>query len=122
MKKFGPDFHLSSWKMKDMMPWYVRKPGRETCMCRYHMKFDHFCDAFRRWKQAVLKGLTDEQAKACVVAPANAQEMRQFLQCDKVDGLYPAECSMRHRLRCGKCADKFASLVSKLMSNVQLDQ
>ena len=69
VKKFGPDFHLSSWKLKDLMPWYVRKPGRETCMCRYHMEFDHFCDALRRWKQAVRKELTPEQAEQCVECP-----------------------------------------------------
>ena len=47
-RKFGPDFHLSNFKMKSLIPWFVRKPGRETCMCRYHMEFDHFCDAFKR--------------------------------------------------------------------------
>ena len=40
--KFGPKFHLSSWKMAAMKPWYVRRPGRVTCMCRYHLEFDHF--------------------------------------------------------------------------------
>jgi hypothetical protein len=119
MKRFGEGFHLSSFKMKNLMPWYTRKPGRETCMCRYHMKFDHFCDALRRWKQAVSQDLTPEQTKACTTAPANAQEMRQFLQCEKVGGLYPAECSMRHRLCCRKCANKFDSLISNAERSVR---
>jgi hypothetical protein len=119
MKRFGEGFHLSSFKMKNLMPWYTRKPGRETCMCRCHMKFDHFCDALRRWKQAVSQDLTPEQTKACTTAPANAQEMRQFLQCEKVGGLYPAECSMRHRLCCRKCANKFDSLISNAERSVR---
>ena len=56
--------------------------------------------------------LTPEQAKMCTTAPTNVQEMREFLQCEKVDGLYQAECSMRHRLCCRKCANKFDSLIS----------
>ena len=119
VKKFGPPFRLSNGKMNEMKPWHVRKPGRETCMCRYHMEFEHFCDALRRWKQAAAKDLTEEQLEHCVECPANAQEMGKFLQCEKGPfGLYQPECSMRHRLECRKCKGKFDLLVSEVERGV----
>ena len=114
VKKFGEGFHLSSWKMKEKMPWYVRKAGRETCMCRCHMEFDHFCDALRKWKLVVAQELTTEESKQCVDAPKDPQSMRQYLQCDKEDGLYKPECSMRHRLMCKECCNKSDSLVCEV--------
>ena len=94
------------------MPWYVRKAGRETCMCRYHMEFDNFCVSLRRWKQAVKKEMTEEQIKSYVEAPENSQSMRQHLQCDKDGDFCKPECSMRHRLLCRECSGKFESLIS----------
>ena len=109
--KFGEGFHLSIGKMLKLMPWYVKRPGRETCMCRYHMEFEHFCEALRRWKQLASKELTVEERGSCSTCPVNAQAMRQHLQCSKGGSFYQAKCSMRHRLRCS-CHSKFSSLIS----------
>jgi hypothetical protein len=55
---FGDEFHLSSTKMRDLKPFYIRRPGRQTCLCRYHLGFDHFFKALRRWS-------LQEDVKAC---------------------------------------------------------
>jgi hypothetical protein len=55
---FGDEFHLSSTKMRELKPFYIRRPGRQTCLCRYHLGFDHFFKAFRRWS-------LQEDVKAC---------------------------------------------------------
>jgi len=44
-------FTISWGEMSQMMPKFVRRPGRQTCMCRYHMEFQEFCDAIRRCVQ-----------------------------------------------------------------------
>ena len=111
--KFG-GFTLSWGKMLQLMPRFVRRPGRQTCMCRYHMEFQEFCDALRRWKQSAQKELTPDQAKQCAPAPSSAQEIRQLLQGPKEQGFYKPECCMRHRIKpgCSTCRDKFNPLIS----------
>ena len=52
--KYGPEFHLSSWKLRDLKQFYHKYPGRNVCLCRYHMDWDHRCDALRRWHLAYL--------------------------------------------------------------------
>ena len=39
--KFGVDFHLSTTKMRELKPYFCKVPGRNVCLCRYHMAFDH---------------------------------------------------------------------------------
>ena len=111
-QRFGAGFKLSIGKMVELMPWFVRRPGRETCMCRYHMQFDHFSDALRRWKQAVKADLPPGQAAQCRECPVNSQAMRQYLQCEKEGSFYKPECCMRHRLACKQCTGKLGELVS----------
>ena len=52
--KYGPEFHLSSWKLRDLKQCYHKYPGRNVCLCRYHMDWDHRCDALRRWHIAYM--------------------------------------------------------------------
>lgn len=106
-------FRLSWGKMLQLMPKIVRRPGRQTCMCRYHMDFQEFCDALRRWKQSAQKEMTPAQAKQCIPAPSSAQEMRQKLQCPKEGGFYKPECCMRHRIKpgCNACRGKLSEFI-----------
>ena len=112
-------FHISYGKMQQMMPWYVRRPGRETCMCRHHMEFEHFSDAIRRWKQSAGRELTPEQASECTDAPLNAQAMRQCLQCPKEGPFYKPECCMRHRLQCHDCEGRLSGMICDAERNAR---
>ena len=51
--KFGDEFHLSTWKLEKLRKYYHRRPGRNVCLCRYHMDFDQRHDALRKWKLKV---------------------------------------------------------------------
>jgi hypothetical protein len=55
--KFGIGFSLSTWKLRDLNKYYHKHPGRNVCLCRYHMDWDHRFDALRRWKPQVKKEL-----------------------------------------------------------------
>ena len=47
----GVGFHLSAKTFRRIRPHYVRKAGRTTCMCRYHMQFAKFVLAYARFRQ-----------------------------------------------------------------------
>jgi hypothetical protein len=57
-KEFDSTFHLSYWKFAQMEPYYVRKAGRTTCFCRYHLEYRKFvtADASFRKKLSACEG------------------------------------------------------------------
>jgi hypothetical protein len=50
---FGDEFTVSRPTMLKFKKYYHRYPGRNTCLCRYHMEFDNHFYAIRRWKASV---------------------------------------------------------------------
>ena len=53
-----PDFSVSIKKMCA----YIRKPGRQTSLCRYHLEFEHDVDAGRRCSVAATLELVETRA------------------------------------------------------------
>lgn len=47
--KYGEGFAISSWKLRDLKKFYHKYPGRNVCLCRYHMDWDHRYDAHKRY-------------------------------------------------------------------------
>jgi len=90
-REYGSGFHLSERKMVDLKPFYVKIPGRETCLCRYHMAFEHRFNALRRWKQLAHRDVHTNpamQCADCMPAPTSAAECRQRLCCPRGDSVY----------------------------------
>lgn len=86
-----------------------RYPGRDTCLCRYHMEFNHYYNALRKFKSEARRILPEEVRPGLVPCPGSAQELRVCLNCDK-DGEYykPACCSRK----CAECKGSLEALVS----------
>ena len=90
------NFHVGIRKMMELMPFQIRKMGRSTSMCRYHMEFDHDCECGRRWSVMATK-----DAGCGCKWPANDYEMRSSLMCTKgkYNGsdfhYYPIKCVNR---------------------------
>ena len=109
-RKFGPGFHLSERKMVDLMPYYVKVPGRKTCVCRYHMAFDHRFNAYRRWKQSAYKAVKQDSSAVDPELPSCSAEMRSRLCCNRGDSpCYKPACCNR---TCKDCEGSFDSLAS----------
>lgn len=87
------NFSVSIKKMCDLMPHFIKKQGRQTSLCRYHMENENDCDAGRRWSVAATKS-----AGCDCKWPTNAREMRQAMMCAPAKGngsdweYYPREC------------------------------
>ena len=81
--KFGIGFSLSTWKLRDLKKYYHKYPGRNVCLCRYHMDWDHRFDALRRWKAQVKKELNlSEDCPDCASIPSS-QALREFFCCPR---------------------------------------
>lgn len=101
------DFCVSAKKMCDLMPFYIRKPGRHTSLCRYHLEFQHDVEAGRKWSASATK------AAGCdCVWPKNEYDMRVAMMCAKgsFNGsefeYYPRRCVLRHCVACAGAMDK----------------
>ena len=102
-EEFGASFTLSKPTMLKYKKYYHRYPGRNTCLCRYHMQFEHHFQAIRRWKAAARRAMPTSQHSALVEMPGSAQELRQFLCCPRDGKYYGWDCVYR---RCNECKDK----------------
>jgi len=107
IEEFGEDFHLSKPKMLGLKKYYHRYPGRNTCLCRYHMAFDHHFTALRKWKALARQHLPMVVHSTLVKMPESAREFRQFLQCEKVVDFYKQGCTNR---TCSHCKHKLSTL------------
>jgi hypothetical protein len=108
-EEFGEHFHLSKPKLLGLKKYYHRYPGRNTCLCRYHMAFDHHFTALRKWKALARQHLPLSVHATLVKMPESATEFRQFLQCDKDGDYYKQGCTNR---TCSHCKHKLSALFS----------
>ena len=46
--KHGEEFHLGRKKMRELMPFYVKKAGKETCVCIHHLIWDKMISDYAR--------------------------------------------------------------------------
>ena len=112
-KSGDPEFQVSMKTMIRLMPHEVRKPGRQTSLCRYHMEYEHFHESGRQWSAVATK-----EAPCGCKWPSNAHDMRTALNCpkQKYNGstfeYYPIACTNRtcvdcignlDKLTCDKC-------------------
>ena len=109
-EEFGEDFHLSKPKMLDLKKYYHQYPGRETCLCRYHMEFDNHFYALRKYKASVRQSLPQATRSVLPQMPGSPRELRQHLQCEKEGEYYKQHCADR---TCVRCVGKLEKLVSK---------
>ena len=79
----GRGFHLSSTKMRERRPHYIRRPGRQTCLCRYHMASGHFHRALRKWSLQSEVVNADCACLACLQVPKSEAEFRRLLCCER---------------------------------------
>ena len=110
-EKFGPSFSLSEKKMLGLKRYYHRYPGRNTCLCRYHMSFDNHYYALRKWKNAARRELPEAARSALVVMPDSPRGLRLHLQCPKEAGsqYYHKWCTER---KCTDCHNKLSELIT----------
>ena len=106
-EQFGVNFSISKPTMLKYKQHYHRYPGRNTCLCRYHMEFDHHFYALRRWKAAARRALPSLQHATLVEMPGSPKEFRQFLMCEREGEYYGWDCAKRS---CVDCKGKLASL------------
>ena len=53
--KHGEEFHLGRKKMRELMPFYVKKAGKETCVCIHHLIWDKMISDYARERTALRK-------------------------------------------------------------------
>ena len=104
-EEFGEEFRLSKPTMLSLKKYYHQYPGRETCLCRYHMAFDNHFTALRKWKAAARRMLPEEARAALPVMPGSPRELRQHLQCPKDGEYYQQRCADRSCIHCSKKLD-----------------
>jgi hypothetical protein len=114
-EEFGESFKLSKGTMLKLKKYYHLYPGRDTCLCRYHMQFDNHFTALRKWKVAARRLLPEDQHSALPEMPGSPRELRQFLQCDKDGEYYQQRCADR---KCTHCCNKLNSLVTSAEMDV----
>ena len=108
-EEFGDDFSISKPTMLKYKQYYHRYPGRNTCLCRYHMEFDHHYHALRRWKAAARRALPSETHASLVDMPGSPKEFRQFLMCQRDGEYYGWDCAKRD---CAQCKCNLSTLFS----------
>jgi hypothetical protein len=108
-ERFGEEFHLSKLKGLDLKRYYHRYPGRDTCLCRYHMEFQNHFVALRKWKAAARRELPKETQSTLCVMPGSARELREFLQFPKAGEYHGQRCTDR---KCVKCKNNLRSRVT----------
>ena len=107
--EFGASFKISRPTMLNCKKHYHRYPGRNTCLCRYHMEFDHHFNSIRRWKANARRQMTTATIAAAniVEMPGSAKELRQFLMCERSGEYYNWDCAKR---KCDKCRNNLEKL------------
>ena len=108
-EEFGDGFSISKPTMLKYKQYYHRYPGRNTCLCRYHMEFDHHYHALRRWKAAARRALPSETHASLVDMPDSPKEFRQFLMCQRDGEYYGWDCAKRD---CAKCKCNLSTMFS----------
>jgi hypothetical protein len=106
---FGDEFTVSRPTMLKFKKYYHRYPGRNTCLCRYHMEFDNHVYAIRRWKASAQRSLSQADKANCVEMPGSPKELRTFLMCPREGEYYDWDCVNR---KCANCKAKLQTLFS----------
>ena len=75
-------FHLSETKFRDLKPFWVKKPGRETCLCRYHMGFAHYATSRHQFR-VTLKSDPGVQSACSCPNPKHWVDARRQLVCPR---------------------------------------
>ena len=99
-EEFGESFKLSKGTMLKLKKYYHLYPGRDTCLCRYHMEFDNHFTALRKWKAVARRLLPEEARSALPPMPGSPRELRQHLQCPKDGEYYQQRCAARSCIHC----------------------
>ena len=109
--QFGDVFHLGTTKMRQLKPYFCKVPGRNVCLCRYHMAFDNFHTALCRWKQTTAQRLPSDARDSVKKCPTTTPGLRALLCCTRDEGsaLYKPTCCDRS---CASCKTNLSSFFS----------
>ena len=122
-EEFEEDFHLSKPKMLDLNKYYHQYPGRETCLCRYHMEFDNHFYALRKYKSSVRRLLPEATHSALPQMPDSPRELRKHLQCEREGEYYVCGLQWEVTHACfegrdgGSTDDQISTLVQDTLHN-----
>ena len=50
--RFGANFKFSYALFKSVEPFQIHAAGRETCLCRYHLRFEYMAIALYQYRKA----------------------------------------------------------------------
>ena len=106
-EEFGDSFSISKPTMLKLKKYHHRYPGRNTCLCRYHMEFGHHWNAVRRWKSDARRALLDASHANILQMPGSPKEFRQFLVCPRSGVYYNWDCVNR---KCNDCKQNLEKL------------
>ena len=87
-----------------------RYSGRDTCVWRYHMEYQHYYNALRRYKSLARRCLPEAEREGLLDCPDSSRGLRQYLNCEQDDdGYYQLDCAKR---KCTDCKGNLELMVS----------
>ena len=76
-------------KMKLLMPYFVKRKGRNLCLCWRHLEWDFLCEALHLWRKTNKqshRGAPPAVSSSCACRnERNPYEMRKGLMCPRAD-------------------------------------
>ena len=101
-----PEFSVGRRFMTSLRPFFIKRPGREYSLCRYHMEWTNLCHALKSWSS---RSLTNNCHHVAVTADEHG--LRNMLMCAKAEEFegryYQISCANR---TCPACADSLSKL------------
>ena len=101
-----PEFQVSRFYIGNVKPFFVKRPGREYSLCRYHMEWQNMYHALKSWSQ---RSTSTECRHAAVTADEHG--LRNMLMCAKAaefqERYYQISCAAR---TCNTCSGSLGKL------------
>ena len=120
-----PEFSVHSVSRRSMTslrPFFIKRPGREYLLCRYHMEWTNLCHALNSWSS---RSLTNSCRHVAVTSLVDEHGLRNMLMCAKAlaeefEGRHyqiscanctcPACADSLSKLTCAECRDKVPNI------------